>query len=133
MGVSGALDYDINSWFSLRGLLGYDQFKSDADPYSTTISYITAMVWGRINIIQQETSAWIGAGFGIWYPMSKTSNAIVADSIDTTAAYALGGGVDIAFNNTFYIPVQLEYGFLPKSDQVKTSYYSVRAGFMIRY
>jgi len=141
-GVGGVLDYNINSWFSIRGILSYDQFKAEGDASATdcsggkcttTINYLQGMAWGKINLLQKETKAWVGLGGGIWYPISKSSNAITLDSISTTAAYAVGGGVDMGFSDTLYIPVQLEYGFLPKSDQVKTSYYGVRAGVMLKY
>jgi hypothetical protein len=134
IGVTGALDYNISSLLGLRGMIGVDQFKADADPaYTTKITYVTSMLWGRLNFLQETTKAWVGAGFGIWFPMSKSTNALDTSTIATTAAYALGGGVDMGFSDTLYIPVQLEYGFLPKSDQVKTSYYSIRVGLMLKY
>jgi len=133
-GVTGALDYKINDFLGLRGMIGMDQFKVDASPsFTTKITYITSMLWGRVNFLQKETKAWVGLGFGIWFPTGKSSNALDVSTIATTAAYALGGGVDLGFSDTLYIPVQLEYGFLPKSDLVKTSYYSIRAGVMLKY
>jgi opacity protein-like surface antigen len=140
MGFSllGAVDFKLNDWFSIRGLAGMEQFnvKGESKNHAictsceTKITYFSGMGWARLHVVE---SVWLGAGLGIAQPMSKETNALDTSTIASTTMYAVGGGADVAIGENMYFPVQLEYGMQPPSDSVKTSYYSVRLGVMLRY
>ncbi len=66
-------------------------------------------------------------------PLSNTTTALDATSIGMTSAILLGGGADINMGSSSYIPIQVEYGMLPSSEDVKTSIIRVKAGFGYRF
>jgi opacity protein-like surface antigen len=133
----GAADYKLNDWFSIRGLVGVEQFNAKANSvtnagvvYDTKITYFSGTAWGRFIF---ATNLWLGAGLGIQQPLSTSTNALDESSLGTSLVYGVGGGADIAVGTNMYVPVQLEYGVQPKSDSVAPSYYGVRVGLMLRY
>ncbi len=137
--VSGAADFWLTNWMSVRGLLGIEQFNVSGDgagnncegtnACETKITYFTALAFARIHLVE---SVWVGPGVGLQQPMTVKSNNIESD-FGTTAVYGFGGGIDLKLGQNMYIPIHVEYGMQPKSDQVATSYYSGRLGIMLRY
>lgn len=139
--LSGVFDYRLNPWLSLRGTLGFEQFKvsgnaSSASPCTscqTEFTLLSTMAWGRVHVTQTETTIWVGPGMGYVVPMGTKSNALDVSSIKNMLIFGAGGGVDIAFNPKMYIPIQLEYVFLNNSEDVKATYYAIKAGVVFKF
>lgn len=95
---------------------------------SVTIQYLSLDFWGRYLFSLNTFRTWLGAGFTLWFPMSKETTALETNSVTNTSVMAIGGGFDWFINPKFYVPFQAEYGLLPASDQVSASVIAVRLG-----
>nr|HMN68419.1 hypothetical protein [Bdellovibrionales bacterium] len=58
---------------------------------------------------------------------------ITGKTFGTTNVIVIGGGLDWFLSPTMYIPVSLEYGMLPKSDEVDAKWIAVRAGLAVPF
>lgn len=136
-------DYDFTSFLGIRLLVGLEQFSASATPSNsascgggkckTDIGYITFDGWLRYSIVEKSPKVWLGAGVGALAPGSKTTNALDPNSINTTIAFYVGGGADFGLDGDWYIPTQVDYAFLPGSDQVKASIIGIRVGVGTRF
>jgi hypothetical protein len=137
--AKGLLDYKLldNVWF--RGMGGVEQFSTagekicgESDPFedtcTTDIMYFALDLWGRYVISEGSFRPWIGAGFTLLVPLSKSSTALREDSITNTSVMSGGLGFDYFTSDSFYIPFQVEYGLLPSSEDVTASLIAVRIG-----
>jgi long-subunit fatty acid transport protein len=66
-------------------------------------------------------------------PISKSATALQANSIATTNVVTVTGGVDWFVTPNLYIPVSIEYGFLPKSDEVEANLIALRIGLAVPF
>ena len=137
MSLLGTVDMKIRSWLSVRGLVGIEQFKVEADGVAScgtcevSITYFSAVGWGRYHFTE---NLWGGVGLGIQHPLSKKVHAnLDEDSVKTSTVYGFAGGYDFQLSPNKYIPIQIEYGMQPKSEAVSMSYVGIRTGLMIRF
>jgi len=140
--VKGLYDYTLLEWLDFRFLGGLEQFNvggasnsgcTGAGECNAEISYLSLDFWGRIPFDMGHLRPWAGAGFSLMFPLSKSSTALDQSSITNTSVLALGGGVDWLLGDGRYIPLQIEYGRYPTSDQVKASWINVRVGYAWAY
>jgi outer membrane protein W len=76
---------------------------------------------------------WLGFGIGLLFPVTKSSTALSASSIGTTNVMQFQGGLDFAVGQTMYVPISVEYGLLPKSDQVDAHWIALRVGLALPF
>lgn len=133
-------DYELFNQIWFRGATGLETFKATGDAKCGTlnqqtceanISYLSLDFLGRYVFSKGSFRPWLGAGVGLLFPMSKSANAI--SGISTTNVIMIGGGFDIFTSPDFYIPVSVEYGLLPKSDEVEATWIAFRAGFAVPF
>lgn len=135
-GFSGHVfgDYNFTDMFGVRGVAGMDMLSVSSNDTctgqkcSTSITYLTLGGWGRLNFWPGELNPWIGGGMLFLMPMSSDSTAIATDSISSTYAFVLGGGVDWRLDSSMYIPIQFEYALFASSTGVSTNWMALRAG-----
>lgn len=132
-------DYKLidSVWF--RGFSGIETFTTsgdakcgDASPFTegceTDIMYLSLDPWGRYVFSEGNFRPWVGVGFSLLFPLSKTSTALDESSITNTSVMSFGVGLDWFVSPTFFVPVTVEYGLLPSSDDVSANMISLRAG-----
>ncbi|NQZ01216.1 MAG: outer membrane beta-barrel protein [Bdellovibrionales bacterium] len=137
--AKGLLDYKLlnNVWF--RGMGGIEQFSTageelcgDSSPFedacTTDIMYFALDLWGRYVITEGSFRPWVGAGFTLLVPLSKSSSALDEESVTNTSVMSAGFGFDYFTSPSFYIPFQVEYGLLPSSEDVTANIIAVRVG-----
>lgn len=141
IGFQAVADYDFSSTFGMRLVLGMEQFSVKGTAKSaycknftstactTEINYFVGDAIGKINLLDGSVGLWIGGGGSLMFPSSKSTTALDESSISTTFAFLLGGGLDFKFGS-MKVPVGVEYGILPSSDDVKTSIIKIKAGLM---
>lgn len=143
MGFSakGLFDYELfsNVWFrGLAGIEGLDASGSSevgcgGKACSVSIYYLSADLWGRYVFSEGSFRPWIGAAFSLMFPLSKDATAIEDSSITNTSAISIGGGIDWFTSPTFYIPIQVEYSMLPKSETVEATTIGARIGIAMPF
>jgi hypothetical protein len=134
-----AMDNGVFNKLWFRGMLGMESISGAGDAFvdcdagedcDVEITYLTLDLWARLLFAKGGFRPWVGAGVDLMFPMSDDSNALDSDSITNTSLILAGLGFDILFTDTFSMPIQLEYGFFPASDQVEASLIAGRLGFM---
>ncbi len=134
--AKGFFDYKLfpNIWF--RGFGGIENFNGTGGNVCTggatcdvKIMYITFDFWGRYVFSDKEFRPWLGGGFTLLFPMTKSSTAIVETSITTTSTYGVGGGADWFISKDSFIPMSVEYQLFPSSNQAKASIIALRVGY----
>lgn len=142
MGFSakGLYEIPLSRSYSLRVLGGLEQFNTSGPTKASCngkceikINYIAFDGWARFLFAQSGYKPWAGVGLGLLYPLSKTSTTLDSDSIKPTSIFSFGGGIDYQLSSTSQIPVQVEYGFLPSSADVKASALAIRVGYSFVY
>ncbi len=133
----GLFDYELFDRIWFRGNVGYMGFKTTGPnrcgnsfnaACTVDISYIDLDFWGRYLFSMGMYRPWLGGGFSLVFPMSKTATPLDPASISNNTIIALGGGLDWFFTKRFYVPLQAEYGLLPKSSTVSASIIVLRLG-----
>lgn len=139
--IKGGFDYQIGSSFQIRGKTGAEMFSASGDNTNATvangecsscevdITYFTLEGLGQYYLSKNKYSFWIGGGAALAHPLSSSSNAIDANSLSTTTALQFGGGMDIRLKSGSYIPLEVLYSSLPKSDSVQATYITLSAGY----
>lgn len=136
--VKGVFDFPFTESLQVRGKAGAEFFSAsgdttDVDSPCTTcdvdITYFTLEGLAQYYLSNGRYSFWVGAGGAIMHPTSGTSNAINTDSLSTTSAIQLGGGLDIK-TKSGYVPVEVVYSMLPESDSVSATYLGINIGYM---
>ena len=131
-------DYPLLDWLWFRGLTGVEQFSvsgaNDSDNLcegscDADITYLTGDFWGRIPLFGQSFKVWVGAGFNLLFPLSKSSSALDEGSITNTSIIGAGLGADWFLSRDSFIPVSFEYGLYPSSDQVDANAIFIRVGY----
>jgi hypothetical protein len=140
----GLFDYELFSQIWFRGTAGLETFNAEsASPAkcgpannaacTAKLMYLTFDFIGRYVFGQGNIRPWVGGGLGLLFPASKDATALDPASISTTNVIIFAGGVDWFTSPTFYVPISLEYGMLPKSDEVEASWITVRGGFAVPF
>lgn len=132
----GLLDYQVFSPVWFRGSAGMQNFEAQSGttcPSNTAcnikISYLSFDFWGRFLFSEKQFRPWVGLGFSLLFPMSKSSTAVAEQTISNNNLLSVGGGLDYFFSERMFVPVQLEYNMFPDSAQVKANFMAIRAGF----
>lgn len=135
-------DYNLFDRVWFRGMSGLEGFSASGDNKcgdSTTeacnaeINYLSFDLWGRYLFSEGTIRPWAGAGFSLLFPMTKKATALDEASIINTSVMAFGFGADWFINSSLYIPISVEYGILPESDDVSASLIAIRAGFAVPF
>lgn len=141
-GVTGVLDWPLNSWFTLRGTGGYEPFKASGTAFNPTscdnqtsanctaeMNYLSFGAYARFDVFKSKAIlGWLAVGGNTKYPISKSSTALKMDDIKLTGTYAAGLGLDYFINHKYFIPISLEQQILIPSDTVKASIMVIRFG-----
>lgn len=138
---AGLFDYGFMPQLWFRGLAGLRGLKAEGGTQvgcsnstcSVDIYYISVDLWGRFLFATENFRPWIGGGFSLMFPATKTTTALQSASVTNTSILALGGGFDWFVSPTLFIPFQIEYGMLPKSQTVEASQIMGRIGFGIPF
>lgn len=133
----GLFDYELfnNIWF--RGTTGIEMFNaaggnvcgtSNNAACNAKLTYLTFDFIGRYVFGHGNFRPWVGGGLGLLFPAQKEASALDPSSISTTNVLVAVGGFDWFLNRNMYVPVSVEYGLLPKSEEVSATWIAVRLG-----
>lgn len=115
--------------FSVTGTSANSYCNGQVANCSTKITYLTLDALLRLNFMSGGTfTPWGGLGLGIYYPLSKTTNALSPD-IGMSTVGLLNLGFNYALSSTSYIQAYGEYGYFPSSPDVKTTIMGLKAGY----
>lgn len=136
MGFSAKAFYDYNIFtsFWFRGMTGLEQLNASGNRPSDSVSlkqdimYLTFDLWGRFVFSTSNIRPWVGGGFSIMFPASKSGTALESASITNTSLMSFGVGLDYFRSGNFFIPISLEYGLYPESERVSANTIAFRAG-----
>lgn len=145
--AKGLFDYELFSQIWFRGTAGIEMFNATGNsicnsssttgvggvPCDAKLTYLTFDFIGRYVFGKGSFRPWVGGGLGLLFPASKDSTALDPASISTTNVMVAAGGFDYFTSPTFYIPISVEYGLLPKSDEVEASWIAIRGGFAVPF
>lgn len=119
-------------WF--RGSSGYQGF-SVTGPSSCAgaactadITYLAFDFVGRYVFTEGDFRPWLGGGFSMLFPATKSSSALDTASITNASVFLFMGGMDFQVSPKMYVPVSVEYALFPKSSTTDASWYSLRLG-----
>lgn len=140
--AKGLFDYEVFPQVWFRGTAGLEMFKVagpakcgtlNGEACTADINYISMDFVARYVFTTSSFRPWVGFGVGLLFPMSKSATALQAQSISTTNVIMVPAGVDWYISPNLYIPISVEYGMLPKSDEVEASWIAFRAGFAVPF
>jgi hypothetical protein len=135
-------DYELfpQVWFrgstGLEGISGTGPAKCGEDntgPCDVSIYYLSMDFIGRYVFSNGTFRPWLGGGVELLIPASKKATAIAESSISTSNVIVVAGGFDWFTSPNLYIPITLEYGMLPKSDEVEATWIAFRVGFAVPF
>lgn len=130
-------DMSLGEELGVIGRFGMETFKvtgtsknalcSSSTACETSITYISGDLLFRYNFAPGTWNPFAAAGLGIYFPMSKKTNILDETKIASTTIFLLGGGINWSIGN-FYVPLSVEYGLFPPSNQVTTNFIALRGG-----
>jgi hypothetical protein len=135
-------DYELFPQIWFRGLGGLEGFSvsgssicgaGNAQACNASIYYISMDFLGRYVFSTGDIRPWLGGGLALMFPASKSATALDSASISNTSVIQFGGGVDWFVSPTMYIPISVEYGMLPKSNEVDATWIELRVGLAIPF
>lgn len=138
--IRGLYDYPLFSSVYVRGMIGAEfmSVTGDGHPlYNTTlltttgtdITYLTMDALFHWSLSKgKSTSFYLVGGMAILYPMAKTSDIIIEDSIDSLAIGEFGGGLELHLNG-YSLPFEITYYYFPSGD-VSTNVISLKLGLL---
>jgi hypothetical protein len=133
----GFFDYEMYPQIWFRGLTGLEGFSAsgasmcgsqNTSACNASIYYISFDGMARYVFMNGNFRPWLGAGIALMFPATKSATALDASSISNTTVIQVAGGMDWFVTPTMFIPVSLEYGMLPKSNEVEASWITLRVG-----
>jgi len=139
--AKGLFDYDLGA-ITLRTTAGIETYNVSGsnscgagnDSVCTTkIMYMSADGLARYRFTDGAFRPWMGLGLSLLFPLSGSGTAIASSSIGSTWMGIVAGGVDWYLKPDLYIPISLEYGMFPPTDQVNASWIQLRIGFAVPY
>jgi outer membrane protein W len=136
--VFGMFDYMFFDRVWFRGSAGYEAFNvSGGNACSGTcdaqIGYLAFSFMGRYLFTDGSIRPWLGGGFDLLFPATKSSTALESSSVTNAGIFIFAAGADWSISNTMYIPFSVEYGLFPKSASVEASWIAVRAGIAVPF
>lgn len=139
--LRGVYDYPLFSSVYFRGMAGGEFFSVSGDGYPLSNSSVLSTVGTDITYLALDalfhwtvskgasTNFYLLGGMGILYPMSKSSDVILEDSIDSLAIGEFGAGMEFKLNG-YVIPFEIAYYYFPSGDDVTTSVISLKLGLI---
>ncbi len=139
--VRGVYDYPLFSSVYFRGMAGGEFFSVSGDGYPLSNSSVVSSVGTDITYLTLDalfhwtlskgssTNFYLIGGMAILYPMSKTSDVILEDSIDSLAIGEFGAGIEFNLNG-YAIPFEVSYYYFPSGDDVETNVISLKLGLL---
>lgn len=132
--AKGFFDYKIFDGIWFRGATGVESLdasgkRTNGESRSATIMYMSFDFWGRYVFSEDSLRPWLGGGFNLMFPLSKSATALEESSITNTSTMAVGGGVDWFLNPESFIPLSIEYGLFPEAELVSANYIAFRFGY----
>ncbi len=142
--VKGLFDYELLQQVWFRGTAGLEGFKASGSSVcgdsptfgqacDVDINYLAMDLWGRYLFSTGDYRPWLGVGFSLLFPMTKKASAVEEGSISNSSVMAFGGGLDWFISKDMYVPIQLEYGILPESEDVSAHMIALRVGLGIPF
>jgi hypothetical protein len=134
--IKGLYDHSLFDTLALRVLGGGEIFSvagtgPAANPnFTTDIKYLTLdllMKWDYYS--SSSLRGYFVGGMGAYYPMSKTSTAIDANTLTSFVIGEIGGGLEIKFKK-FSVPLEASYYYFPAGETVKTTVISIKTGLI---
>lgn len=125
------IDLTLTDSLGVIGRFGAEQFsvKDSTGAFKTDILYGTGDLLLRYSFSDGDFVPFLTAGMGLHIPISKTTNALVADNISATTVFLGGLGANIAIGSSSYMTIMGEYGYFLPSANVTTNLIAIRAGF----
>lgn len=140
-GLGGFYDYSFSPNLQVRGIASYDMYEASSTiPINgcnsktsrncdVKISYLSVYGSLKYNFTLSNMRFFVMAGTGLLYAISKQSTALKASDISLTQVFTAGGGLDYKLNAKSFIPISLEYGLFPPSEDVKANSIILRVGY----
>ncbi|MFN7824821.1 MAG: outer membrane beta-barrel protein [Pseudobdellovibrionaceae bacterium] len=144
IGLKGFADYHWSKSISFRAAASYEPFevKGTAQSGSTNIcspdtpnckvsfTYLGLEGAAQYNYMNSSSfRGWLGLGYAFLLTMSKSVNVPNLQSASSTnQMYLFSTGAEIAMGRKNFIPVALEYGYIPGTN-VKANAIYLRAGY----
>jgi hypothetical protein len=135
----GIFDYQLFDRIWFRGGAGYQGFQTTSGDScvggscNANISYLNLMFTGRYLFTDDNFRPWLGLGFDMLFPVTKSSTALDSSSMNSSGVIVISGGFDWSLSSKMYIPVSLEYGLFPKSSTVDANWITLRAGVAVPF
>lgn len=140
MAIKGAYDYPLLSSVAFRALAGFELFSVSGmgEPLNSTaqatvgtdITYLSLdglIKWTFID--GKSFGFYVLGGVGFLYPMTKSSDVIVEDSIESLAVAEFGGGFEYKWGK-WVVPVDVTYYYFPSGEDVTTGLISIKVGLL---
>jgi outer membrane protein W len=123
-------DMPVSGSIGMIGRVGIEQVNLAGSSYTTSLMYLTADLIVRYSFdMNWAMTPYIGAGFGLHYPLSKSSNILNVPQISSTTVFFLPTiGFTWPMNESMYMVGQFEYGLFPQSNSISTSLMTGRFG-----
>lgn len=140
--LKGLFDYELFSSIWFRGTSGVEMFNAAGGNICGTnnnqacnakLTYLTFDFIGRYVFGHGSFRPWAGGGLGLLFPAQKEATALDPSSISTTNVLIVTGGLDWHLSKKMMIPISVEYGLLPKSDEVSANWIAVRTGIAMPF
>lgn len=135
----GMFDYELFQQIWFRGLGGVEGFNVTGNTScgsgncNASIYYLSLDFLARYIFMTGDFRPWLGAGIALMFPASKKATALDSSSISNTSVGIVTGGFDYFINKDMFIPVSIEYGMLPPSDEVDASWIEFRIGLGVPF
>lgn len=136
-------DYELFPQVWFRGLGGIEGFNvsgssicgvGNSEACTANIYYLSVDFIARYIFVNTGTfRPWLGGGLAMMFPATKKASALEPSSISNTNVIQVMGGADVFVNQEMFIPFSVEYGMLPKSNEVDASWIQVRLGLGIPF
>lgn len=136
-------DYDYSKMLTIRAISGLETFSAKGSTAGASLicsdgtsnecevnfNYLSLEGHVQFNYLNSGTRAWAGVGYSFLITMSKAINIPNLQATGSTNQMILfGTGADFKLGSGSYIPVAVEYGYIP-GDNVKASAIYARAGY----
>ncbi len=138
--LKGFADLPIAGSLGVMARAGFETFNVSGSSVnfcgrscSTAITYLSGDLLVRYFIMEGFWTPYVAGGLGLHYPLSKSSNVLDTTRVATTTVFFLTAGSNINLSDSTYIPIQLEYGLFPPSNDVKTSIIELRVGYGMKF
>jgi hypothetical protein len=131
--AKGFIDVPVTSSLDLYSRIGAEQFNVTGGTAKTEILYAVVDLLLKYNFSNSTFVPFVMGGLGLHFPLSKTSNNLNVNQISSTTVFYGGGGINWLMGGSTYLQFTGEYGMFPPSNDVSTSFISIRTGLGFRF